>query len=132
MKHGLILALVVFGLFLRPLPALSTADKAACLECHSDKTLTKDERGRAVSLFVDEMHFAASVHKGLECVECHEDADVEEFPHDENLKPVTCGSCHDEVQVDFDASIHGQAFKRNAPYAPDCSECHGTHEILAP
>ena len=132
MKYRLILSFLAVGLLLRPLPALPAADKAACLECHSDKTLTTERRGRTVSLFVDERLFSASAHKGLECVECHEDADVEEFPHGENLKPVACGNCHDEVQVDFDASIHGQAFKRNAPYAPSCSECHGTHEILSP
>lgn len=27
-------------------------------------------------------------------------------------------------------SIHGQALKFNAPYAPDCKECHGKHDVL--
>jgi len=38
MKHRLILSLIVTGLLFRPFPALPTADRAACLECHSDKT----------------------------------------------------------------------------------------------
>ena len=132
MKRRLILSLLAFGLAFCPPLGPRAADKAACFECHSDKTLTKQRQGKTVSLFVDEKLFSASVHKGLECVDCHQDADVEELPHEENLQPVTCGNCHDEIQVDFDESIHGQAFKRHAPYAPNCSECHGVHDILSP
>ena len=101
-----------------------------CLACHSDKSLIKSRKGKSVSLFVDKGILGNSTHKKVKCVSCHKDADVSEFPHPENLKEVDCGSCHINAQNLFAQSIHGQALKFNAPYAPDCKECHGKHDIL--
>ena len=108
---------------------LKAVENETCFECHSDASLTKERGGASISLYVDENIFSKSVHGDLDCVSCHEDADVDEFPHPENLEPVNCGNCHDQVQLDFDASIHGMALHRKAIYAPDCAECHGTHDI---
>lgn len=105
--------------------------KEACLECHSDPGLTTERGGKQVSLFVNMKIMNNSVHKDQECISCHVDAAVEEFPHPEKLEPVNCGTCHDNEQVDFAASIHGQALNRKAPYAPTCKDCHNTHNILA-
>src|SRR5512143_4152044 len=45
-----------------------------CLDCHSDKTLSKkNSAGREVSLFVDKVQLAASVHQTNTCVSCHAD-----------------------------------------------------------
>ncbi len=107
----------------------SAAENEDCLDCHEDDELTTERAGRTISLFVDEEIFNKSVHKESECIDCHSDADVDDFPHPEQLKKVYCGDCHDDVQLDFEASIHGQALNRNAPYAPTCPECHGTHNV---
>lgn len=103
-----------------------------CEACHSDRELTTRKGGRTVSLYVDFESFSRSVHKELECIMCHEDADVKEFPHPETLNPVDCTVCHDKEGEAFYASIHGRALKRGAPYAPTCWECHGHHSILPP
>ncbi|MCX6230077.1 MAG: hypothetical protein NTZ33_00915 [Bacteroidetes bacterium] len=102
-----------------------------CLACHSDKTLSKSVGGKNVSLFVNKAIIGTSVHNGVKCASCHKDADVSEFPHPENLKPVNCGSCHKTADYKFSISIHGQALKFNAPFAPDCKECHGKHDVLS-
>jgi cytochrome b subunit of formate dehydrogenase len=102
-----------------------------CLDCHSDSELETERGGKAVSLYVDEQIYNRSIHADLECISCHEDADVEDFPHEEQLEVVYCGNCHDDPQLDFEAGVHGQALKRNALYAPDCSDCHGKHDILS-
>lgn len=102
-----------------------------CLECHSDKTLSKSSNGKTISLFVNKSIIGTSIHKNVKCVSCHKDANVTEFPHPENLQVVDCGGCHKNAQYQFSISIHGQAFKFNAPYAPDCKECHGKHDVLA-
>ncbi len=107
------------------------ADNEACFDCHSDEDLEMERGGRTISVFVDEDVFTKSVHAESECISCHEDADVEDFPHPEELEPVYCGNCHDDKQLNFDAGIHGQALKRKAPYAPDCADCHGTHDIAS-
>ncbi len=109
---------------------LVAADNETCMECHSDNELTTERNGRTFSLYVSEFEFKQSVHGDMECTDCHQDADVDEFPHEEDLQPVFCGNCHDDVQLDFDGSIHGQALNRKEPYAPQCSTCHGKHNIL--
>jgi len=108
------------------------ADNETCLDCHDDPEFTGERNGKTVSFHVDVAAFMKSVHQDLDCVDCHEDADVEDFPHEDSLEKVSCGQCHDDAQLDFDASIHGQALNRKAPYAPDCKDCHGVHDILAP
>jgi hypothetical protein len=113
-------------------PAVGAAPASLCLECHSDTELATERQGQTVSLFVDPAILQRSVHRGLECDDCHMDVDVENLPHPERLQPVHCATCHDDAQVDFDASIHGQALNRNAPFAPSCRECHGTHDISSP
>jgi cytochrome b subunit of formate dehydrogenase len=90
-----------------------------------------ERAGSTVSLYVDNNVFSASVHKDVLCIQCHSDADVEDFPHDERLDPVYCGNCHDEAQLQFDSGIHGHALNRNAIYAPTCKECHGRHDVLS-
>jgi predicted CXXCH cytochrome family protein len=118
-----------FLLFLLPFFSLSQSNED-CEACHSDRELTTERRGRTVSLFVDFDNFAKSVHQSMDCIDCHQDADVEDFPHPEQLEKVNCGMCHDVADEEFYAGIHGKALRRGAPYAPTCSECHGEHYIL--
>ena len=98
--------------------------------CHDDPCLTTMRGGREVSRYIPSGILENSVHNYLECVSCHTDADVEEFPHPDTLAPVNCGECHDDAMSNFMGGVHGTAFKRNDKNAPTCSECHGTHEIL--
>jgi len=100
-----------------------------CLGCHSDTTLTRAD-GRSVA--VDPEKFAASIHGGLECVNCHVDlAGVTELPHPEKLARVDCAMCHDGPPEQYAQSIHAQAREDN-PESPaaTCADCHGTHDIL--
>jgi predicted CXXCH cytochrome family protein len=103
-----------------------------CLMCHEDPTLTATRQGKTVSMFVNKKVLDNSVHEGMECSSCHPDAAVAEFPHPDILQPVNCGDCHDGEMAEYDKGIHGQAKRLNALYAPDCSECHGEHDILPP
>jgi len=118
-----------FMLVSTPVFAQSNED---CEACHSDRELTSVRQGRTVSMFVDFAHFGRSVHQGLDCIDCHQDADTDDFPHKENLEDVSCGMCHDVADEDFMAGIHGRALERGAAYAPTCRECHGEHYILPP
>ncbi|MEE4258542.1 MAG: cytochrome c3 family protein [Bacteroidales bacterium] len=111
-------------------PSYSQSDED-CMMCHEDPELTTERRGRTVSMFVDLRTLNNSVHKDVECSSCHPEAGADDFPHAENLPTVECGFCHDIAQERFDSGIHGQALRLNALYAPDCKECHGTHDILS-
>ncbi|MEW6743646.1 MAG: cytochrome c3 family protein [Planctomycetota bacterium] len=107
------------------------AGNEECLECHGDRDLSTERDGQTLSLFVDAAVYGTSVHGGLDCVDCHTQAAVEEFPHPERLAPVACGTCHDEAEAAFARSIHGQKLAAQDPLAPTCSECHGKHDIFA-
>ncbi|MEN8222996.1 MAG: cytochrome c3 family protein [Acidobacteriota bacterium] len=124
--------LTIFAVFFIFLPLfLTSADNDTCMECHSDESLTATRGGREISMYVNLKVHLKSVHKEQDCVNCHEEADVEEFPHEERLAPVNCGNCHDKPQEEFDAGIHGKFLKADHLYAPDCTECHGKHNIYA-
>jgi predicted CXXCH cytochrome family protein len=111
---------------------LYPVENDVCLDCHSDKGLSTTRKGQKISLYVDSNILAGSVHQKQSCIDCHPDADVEDFPHKERLAPVHCGNCHDDEQLEFDQGIHGWALKAKQIYAPTCSECHGKHDILSP
>ena len=101
-----------------------------CLACHSDNEATGTRKGASISIFVDEATFQGSAHKELQCVGCHTDVAGKDFPHDEDLAPVDCGTCHGDEQALHAKSLHGQAIAAGDPLAPHCKDCHGTHDIL--
>ncbi|HEY6103182.1 MAG TPA: hypothetical protein VI007_08160 [bacterium] len=72
----------------------------------------------------------ASPHASADCTSCH--ADIKELPHPEKLARVDCGACHSAEQAQYAASVHGKAASRRDPYAPSCTTCHGTHDIIRP
>jgi cytochrome b subunit of formate dehydrogenase len=73
-----------------------------------------------------------SPHAGLACTDCHADVVESELPHAEDLAPVACANCHDEIQQQYDVSLHGRAIARGDPLAPRCTTCHGSHAIERP
>jgi len=80
---------------------------AACLECHSDQQLTMKKAGHVVPLFFDQGRFTRSVHKNLDCTDCHEGFDGESMPHKKAITAVDCGSCHEKQAKLYATSIHG-------------------------
>ncbi|MBL6945000.1 MAG: hypothetical protein ISR56_11620 [Bacteroidales bacterium] len=121
----------IFLFFFNVVIAQSDED---CMMCHEDPELIAEKNGKTVSMFVKANALSNSVHNKVSCIECHNDVNVEEYLHADRLKklkPVKCGSCHKDTDMQFFAGIHGQALSLNEPYAPDCKECHGTHDILS-
>ncbi len=102
-----------------------------CLECHSDKDLTKElPDGKEKSLFTDEKALARSVHAKSNCADCH-DGIGEEHPDDgKAAAPVACAKCHEPQSHTFGASVHGLAKPQGDGKVADCTACHGTHEVL--
>lgn len=111
-------------------PAL--ADNSDCTMCHSEPGMFEDYGTRAGTLVVTDDSLTGSVHEGFLCVDCHADlAGVTDFPHEEKLAPANCASCHEDVDIEFAASWHGQEAARRGddPLAPTCGSCHGAHNI---
>jgi cytochrome b subunit of formate dehydrogenase len=101
-----------------------------CLGCHGDSSLTKDENGKAVSLYVNGEAFHKSIHGGMfTCVDCH--TDVKSSPHDNTPAKISCAKCHADEQAAYDRSLHADALRRGDTQAATCVSCHGSpHELL--
>ncbi len=97
--------------------------------CHADK----DAKGAAgKSIAVDAAKFAKSVHGelNLQCTDCHADVSVDKIPHPDKLKPVNCATCHDKAVKEYAGTVHAIARKGGSTLAANCTDCHGTHDIL--
>jgi cytochrome b subunit of formate dehydrogenase len=98
-----------------------SADNDTCLACHGDKDAAP---------FVDNAVFKASLHGTNTCTSCHADLVGSEFPHGAP-EPVQCGRCHIVAQAKFAASLHGVALAKGDKLAPQCQDCHGSHDIVS-
>jgi formate dehydrogenase gamma subunit len=119
-------------------PALVVHAQAAmsnddCLECHSDKELTKtDAKGKTVSLYVDVAKLKASSHKTTDCAGCHDDLTKKHPDDNVAAKPVDCARCHKDSSASYNASVHGLAIRAGEAGAATCKDCHGRHDVLPP
>jgi len=128
-KHRWLWVTLAVSLQLAAQAGLKNSD---CLECHSDKSLTKkNAAGKEVSLFVDLAKLAASAHRTNTCAGCH--VDISEKHPDDNVpaKRVNCALCHERQTASYGASVHGLALKAGRAGATTCQDCHDSHEILA-
>jgi len=130
---------IVFICCIGPSP-VRAIENSECLECHSDKSLTKESTDNilqsaiTVNLYVDEEIFNRSVHNinGITCVDCHSDIEElnfdEEVPHKANLESVHCARCHEEEGEAFKNSVHMEILKKGITMT--CYACHGYHDVM--
>ena len=116
--------------------------KITCAGCHE----------QAQQAWLRSMHAQApkpGAAAGARCEDCHGSAHQVLTPGDPaspvshaNI-PATCGRCHgqkfitssngDSAQtfVSYQESVHGKAIEQGSKQAAVCTDCHGSHEILA-
>lgn len=115
--------------------------KISCADCHSD----------AQTAYEHSLH-AKPTKTGVPaatCQDCHGDAhqivgaDDPKSPVAHANIPATCGKCHGQKFlmesngvsaqpfVSYQESIHGRAIAKGSTKAAVCTDCHGSHEILA-
>ena len=68
-----------------------------CIVCHEDAELTGERSGNEIKVFVDPETYQKSIHADFACIDCHMDLADSDFPHEEELEPVDCALCHDDV-----------------------------------
>ncbi len=115
MKRFLYLIIIICSLF------LFSQSNEDCLICHGDESIKTPQRPE---LFINGGGFSLSVHgkAGINCIDCHSDLKgVQDFPHSEKLKKVSCSDCHSEVYENMKGSIHWGKV--------GCKNCHGSHYI---
>lgn len=121
--------LIIAGFFLAGAHAQEALPGSEqCAACHEDG-LRAGKREPGVPPPFNAAALRASPHAAIECNNCHMDLIGAEYPHAEKLQKVDCGVCHSDQQTRFEQSLHGQAVKRGDPLAPNCTFCHGTHNV---
>ena len=112
-----------------------------CASCHADPGFTKRNPLHGVSPlagYENSVHFQALLkgEDGATCNDCHEShalydpKDIRSSIHRSNIS-TTCGTCHEQIQLTYQTSAHGQAMSKGDFDAPTCIDCHGEHEIRA-
>ncbi|MBD3298550.1 MAG: DUF4405 domain-containing protein [candidate division Zixibacteria bacterium] len=115
---------------------------STCASCHTDIAIGRASglrRADAYARYEGGVH-ADRLEEGVldaaTCNDCHgyhalrKASDPQSMVYKYNI-PHTCGECHIEVYSQYDRGIHGQALEAGVTDAPNCSDCHGEHEILA-
>lgn len=116
---------------------------ATCGRCHSSDGVAPKHDIRIaepVEKFSRGVHgkaLAEGNSSAATCSSCHESHNLR--PTSDPESPVnrlnistTCGTCHGDVQAEYDASIHGTALTAGVAESPSCTTCHGEHAILSP
>ena len=128
----LALALMLGGLLVTA-PVQAAGPKGAketCFDCHSDKDMTKEEKGGKKSLFVDEAKFKASIHAAFACRDCHAKLTDKHQEGTEAYTAVDCSMCHADQAKVYASSIHGFSQSMGSTAAASCHDCHGNHDIV--
>ncbi|GMW01568.1 MAG: hypothetical protein AMXMBFR84_27050 [Candidatus Hydrogenedentota bacterium] len=112
-----------------------------CGECHSDPAIVKSHM---ISVAHPSDSYLKSIHakalfedNNLEaavCNDCHGTHNIEpsqdpRSPVNRQNVPQTCAKCHAETVEEFNLSIHGKALAAGIKDAPNCTDCHGEHDI---
>ena len=114
---------------------------ATCGTCHGQK-FVMEASGHSAQPYLSyqqSVHgraVAAGSEKAAVCTDCHGSHEILQAsdPKSSIFKfnvPQTCAKCHNAVEKEFMASIHGQAVARGNGQAPVCTDCHGIHSIKA-
>jgi cytochrome b subunit of formate dehydrogenase len=128
---GYLAVLFVLGFAVSGWGATKLKD-ADCLTCHGDTSLTTEQNGKQVSLYVDHNKIKQSFHGRLfGCVDCH--TDVRSLAHDTPPKKITCAGCHEAAQQAWARSMHALPAKPGTTAGATCVDCHGAaHDVLTP
>lgn len=110
--------------------------RLSCKNCHQEQFDAYSNGVHSLSIKPGEELTEADYDKPL-CGDCHGSHGIEVLTdnpdgraalHDRGYE--VCGKCHEDEWESYDDYYHGAAFKRGAPDAPSCWDCHGYHDIL--
>lgn len=140
--HGTMFTCVDCHADLKASPHESTPAKVSCAICHADEQAVYDRSFHAKAI-------KAGDGKAAACTDCHGSphellpaSDPKSKVNHVNI-PATCGTCHGQKFVmeasghsnqpflSYEESVHGKAVAAGSEKAAVCTDCHGSHEILA-
>ena len=140
--HGTMFSCVDCHSDIKSSPHETTPAKITCAQCHADQQAAYDRSYHAKAI-------KAGDGQAATCVDCHGSphellpaGDAKSRVNHANI-PATCGTCHGQKFVmgasghraqpflSYEESVHGKAVAAGSDKAAVCTDCHGSHEILA-
>jgi len=98
----------------------------ACAYCHPGSA--EANKAGAHQIFME-----AGILEAAVCSDCHSAHDVNPLIPPRSNIPQTCERCHSQIYEEYKDSVHGSALiGEGNPDVPDCTTCHGHHEIKGP
>ncbi|MFC1724588.1 cytochrome c3 family protein [candidate division KSB1 bacterium] len=112
-----------------------------CGKCHQQEIPfvgTDIKIGKIYNLYSNGIHNTSMTEgntNAATCTDCHEHHDLKNISDPSSLVyrfniPKTCAKCHEDISKEYNHGIHGQAFNIGIRDAPNCTDCHGEHEII--
>lgn len=111
--------------------------KVNCRRCHYLGNLAgapQIEKYREYEESIHGKELAKGNTKAPVCQDCHGShfilpgSDPQSTVAHNNI-PRVCGSCHIDIFLEYQNSVHGKALAKGIKDAPVCTNCHGEHEI---
>ncbi len=108
-----------------------------CLSCHLHITSISSQYANSLINYEKSVHGSALLAgntKAAMCVDCHGTHKLQKASNPEsrinhfNIHNV-CNSCHSEVSTEYIESVHGKSLLSRNSDAPNCTYCHGEHNI---
>jgi cytochrome b subunit of formate dehydrogenase len=140
--HGALFACVDCHSDIKSSPHETKPLKVSCAQCHAEQQSAYDHSYHASAI-------KAGDGQAATCVDCHGSphellptADPKSPVNHANI-PATCGTCHGQKFVmgasghsaqpflSYQESVHGKAVAAGSDKAAVCTDCHGSHKILA-
>jgi cytochrome b subunit of formate dehydrogenase len=140
--HGAMFACVDCHTDVKTSPHETTPARISCATCHADQQAAYERSYHAKAI-------KAGDGQAATCVSCHGSphellpaSDPKSRVSHVNI-PATCGTCHGQKYVmeasghsaqpfsSYLQSVHGKAVAAGSEKAAVCTDCHGSHEILA-
>jgi hypothetical protein len=107
-----------------------------CGKCHPtvEERLKKSVHGRGQELggLAERTAPGGTGRREPSCTDCHQGHD---FPRPELARfqlelPNRCGNCHAALSTSYAMSLHGELTRLGYVPAAQCSDCHGSHDVL--
>jgi predicted CXXCH cytochrome family protein len=98
----------------------------ACARCHPGSAEANEAGAHQIYMEAGNLETAV-------CSDCHSAHDVNQLTPPRSNIPQTCERCHSQIYQEYEESSHGSALiGEGNPDVPDCTTCHGNHEIKGP
>jgi hypothetical protein len=114
------------------------SEEQYCMKCHTQNLSMEFKDGETQTLKIDASLLLTSVHRSLNCSDCHFGFSNANHPRrDFKSKRAffianseVCRRCHYDKYAKAMESIHYTVLSQGNLNAPVCTDCHGSHLIL--